>query len=404
MISSKTFGSDAGWLALPISPQLTVHIVNFGLVAMNNVTEMSSDAVPIATPALTSESLNNLLKITAPTGSVTVKGIATEVHYWKKPGGIRASKIYGRLGGLGDASIRFELQPYVSIQNNEPVILHGTLRIKPSEALRTTHEVILVGDKVGNWLPEDASQDDGRTKEALAPLERQQPRLTLEAAVARHGTSAVAFLTTDTAWQDLTNAASAVPAIVNCRHVVTNFMKPGCFIEDLLEVCRDPAIKVLVISRGGGGGLTAIGDSYEVAAALLASGRAFYTALGHDKDVLLLDKHADQAFATPSVLGQTLADAIRTVTEWEALVERVRTLSENADILTRENAQLREQLAMQSGHARGKTEYAVREGELHYANGRHAPDTSPQPGRPTNRYVLWALLVIVVFLVGRCSG
>ncbi|NWD74960.1 hypothetical protein HX890_12675 [Pseudomonas gingeri] len=368
---------------------------------MNDVTEVLSDVVPTANPALTPESLNNLLRITVPTGSVTVKGVATEVHYWKKPGDTRASKIYGRLGGLGDASIRFELQPYVNIQDNEPVVLHGTLRIKPFEAFRTTHEVILVGDMVGNWLPGDASQDGGR---ATAPLVRQQPRMTLEVAVARHGLSAVVFLATGTAWQDLTNAASAVPAIANCHHVETNFMQPGRFIEDLLEVCRDSAIKVLVIARGGGRDLAAIGGSHEVAATLLASGRVFYTAIGHDKDVLLLDKHADQAFATPSVLGQALAEAIRTLAEREALVERVSTLSESADILTWENTQLKAQLATQSGLAREKIEYAVREKVPDYAADRHAPETSPQPSRPANWYVLWALLVVIVFLVGRCSG
>ncbi|RVU29342.1 hypothetical protein EOL67_21480 [Pseudomonas syringae pv. syringae] len=269
---------------------------------MNDVTKVRPAVAPTILPALTPESLSNLLKITAPTGSVTVKGIASEVHYWKKPGETRASKIYGRLGGLGEASIRFELQPYASICDSDPVVLHGTLRIKPYEAFRTTHEVILVGDMVGNWSQSDASQTGGQVKGALAPLVRQQPRMTVEAAVAKHGLGAMAFLATGTAWQDLTNTAADTPEIGNCKHVETNFMQPSRFIEDLLEVCRDPAI-----TRGGGGGLAAIGDSHKVAAALLSSGRVFYTALGHDKDVLLLDKYADQAFATPSALGQSLA-------------------------------------------------------------------------------------------------
>lgn len=65
---------------------------------MNDFTEVRADAAAIP-PALTPEALNNLLKITAPIGSVTVKGIAAEVLYWKKPGQTHASKIYGRLGG-----------------------------------------------------------------------------------------------------------------------------------------------------------------------------------------------------------------------------------------------------------------------------------------------------------------
>lgn len=260
---------DRAWNCRELSPLFTVVSSKLGLVAMNDVTEVRPAVAPTILPALTPESLSNLLKITAPTGSVTVKGIASEVHYWKKPGETRASKIY--------------------------------------EAFRTIHEVILVGDMVGNWSQSDASQTGGQVKGALAPLVRQQPRMTVEAAVAKHGLGAMAFLATGTAWQGLTNTAADTPEIGNCKHVETNFMQPSRFIEGLLEVCRDPAIKVLVVTRGGGGGLAAIGDSHKVAAALLSSGRVFYTALGHDKDVLLLDKYADQAFATPSALGQSLA-------------------------------------------------------------------------------------------------
>lgn len=370
---------------------------------MNDAIGVLSDSLPMTTPPLTPESLNSLLKIAAPTGSVTVKGIASEVHYWKRKGDTRASRIYGRLSGLGDASIRFELQPYARIRDNECVVLHGALRLKPSEGFRTTHEVILVGDILGNWIPHDELQESGQRKEAAVPLVRRQPRMTLESVVARYGTDAIAFLATNTAWQDLTNAASAMLTLSNCRHVETSFMQCDRFIEDLRNVCGDPAIKVLVIARGGGPSLSVIGDSHEVASEILASGRAFYTALGHDKDVQLLDKHADQAFATPSVLGQTLAETIRTVAERDALVENVRMLSEFTDTLNRENIQLKSQLTSQSALVSGATAYTVREETSVYNASQHVPDVSSKPGRTNHRYALWALLIAIVFLVGRCS-
>lgn len=344
---------------------------------MNDLTEVPRDTVCTASPALTPESLSNLLKITAPTGSVTVKGIASEVHYWCKPGETRASKIYGRLGGLGEASIRFELQPYANLCDGDAVVLHGALRIKPFGAFRTTHEVILVGDVADDWSPGDAAQFHGQATAALAPLVRQQPRMTLESAIARHGLNAVAFLVTGTAWQDLTNAAKDVSQLSQCRPVTTNFVQPGQFLQDLSQVCRDPAIKVLVIARGGGESLAAIGDSHEVATALLASGRAFYTALGHDKDVLLLDKHADQAFATPSVLGQGLAEAKRTNEEKIALAKRVQFLTQSVENLTRQNAELSAAPTVQS---------------------------APAGTVASKRYLTWGLLGLVVFLIGRCSG
>lgn len=344
---------------------------------MNDFTEVRADAAAAIPPALTPEALNNLLKITAPIGSVTVKGIAAEVLYWKKPGETHASKIYGRLGGLGEASIRFELQPYASVCDGDAVVLHGALRIKPLEAFRTTLEVILVGDVAGNWSPSEASQVGGQAKAALAPLLRQQPRMTLESAIATYGVDAVAFLVTGTAWQDLTNAARDSSEIGNCRQIKTNFMQPGQFLEDLSKVCRDTTIKVLVIARGGGEGLAAIGNSHEVATALLASGRVFYTALGHDKDVLLLDKHADQAFATPSVLGQALIEAKRAILERVNLTKRVQVLTQSVESLSRQNAEL---------------------------SATSREQNAPAETIPSKRYLVWGLLGIMIFLIGRCSG
>lgn len=183
-------------------------------------------------------------------------------------------------------------------------------------------------------------------------------------------------------------------------------MQPSRFIEDLLEVCRDPAIKVLVVTRGGGGGLAAIGDSHEVAAALLSSGRVFYTALGHDKDVLLLDKYADQAFATPSALGQSLAEAKRVVVERTTLVERLQFLSHRVEHLTHENAMLSATLRAQNDPGGETTHYLKLEHEQapSYTAHRHAPDIPPPSITPAKRYLLWALLGIIFFLVGRCSG
>ncbi|WP_369991596.1 exodeoxyribonuclease VII large subunit [Pseudomonas xanthosomatis] len=344
---------------------------------MNDLSNLPRDTVSTLQPVLTPESLNNLLKLTAPTDAITVKGIALEVQYWKKPGETTASKIYGRLGGLGEASIRFELQPYASIKVDDAVVLHGALRIKPFEAFRTTHEVVLVGDVAGSWTPCDASQEGEHSRAALAPLVRQQPRATLESTFARNGLQSVAFLVNATAWQDLGSAAKDLQGIGNCRQVTTNFMQPGRFLADLAKVCSDPTIKVLVIARGGGEGLATIGNSHEVASALLASGRVFYTALGHDKDVLLLDKHADQAFATPSVFGQALLEAHRTIREQASLTRRVQFLTQNVESLTRQNAEL---------SAAPKVQVT--------------PTTSPS----NTRYLTWGLLLLVVFVLGRCTG
>lgn len=119
---------------------------------MNSANGIDIPASPAGELALTPEALAETLRVNAPSGPVTVKGMATDVKYWSRNGDDKVLKIYGRLV-LGDASIRFELQPHAAVRNDAPVVLHGSLRIKKSETFRTTHEVILVGDVVGSWVP-----------------------------------------------------------------------------------------------------------------------------------------------------------------------------------------------------------------------------------------------------------
>ncbi|MFK1567010.1 hypothetical protein ACIUX1_31050, partial [Pseudomonas aeruginosa] len=191
----------------------------------NIANESQALLLPTYDLTLTPDALIGALNISAPNGPVTVRGIAAEVKLWSKSGDSKVTRIYGRLV-LGDASIRFELQPYASIQDDAPVVLHGTLRIKKIDAFRATHEVILVGDVVGTWVP----QVPAPTTQAV-PLIRQQPRVSLEAAIAKYGLGAVAILATGTAWNDLTTAANPLPVFERCRRVETNFVKPEQFLK-----------------------------------------------------------------------------------------------------------------------------------------------------------------------------
>ncbi|HGP0152747.1 TPA: exodeoxyribonuclease VII large subunit, partial [Pseudomonas aeruginosa] len=360
-------------------------------IVMNSANGIDIPASPAGELALTPEALAETLRVNAPSGPVTVKGMATDVKYWSRNGDDKVLKIYGRLV-LGDASIRFELQPHAAVRNDAPVVLHGSLRIKKSETFRTTHEVILVGDVVGSWVPYEPVP-----LVSPAPLVRQQPRVSLEAALAKHGLEAIAILATGTAWNDLAAAAQSLPVFSHCRRVETNFMEPEQFLSDLAKVCQDPAIQVLVIARGGGDSLEVIGDSREVACALLACGRPFYTALGHDDNVMLLDKHADRSFSTPSILGQALMETARDITQRQELQESLGKFAQ-------ENASLKEQLLQ--ANARLEQNLAKEPSAIHEADSQKgivAQVPVPAPTPEMRRYVIWAIALLVVFAIGRCS-
>lgn len=368
---------------------------------MNSADGIETLASPAADLALTPEALTEMLRVSVPSRPVTVKGMAADVKYWSKNGDGKVLKIYGRLV-LGDASIRFELQPHAAVRNDAPVILHGTLRIKKSEAFRTTHEVILVGDVVGSWMPYEAV-----SVAPPIPLVRQQPRVSLEAALAKHGLERIAVFATGTAWNDLTTAADPLPLFSACRRVETNFMKPEQFLSDLAEVCQDSTIQVLMIARGGGGGLEVIGDSREVAAALLACGRPFYTALGHDDNVMLLDMHADRTFSTPSILGQALAETALSLRQRQELQDRVVKFSqENTSLkaqLLQANAKL-EQRQLEQSQNQGQLEAREQSSPYGTSAGKGNATQAPSPPRASmRRYAIWAIVVLVVFAIGRCS-
>lgn len=83
------------------------------------------------------------------------------------------------------------------------------------------------------------------------------------------------------------------------------------FLQALNEVAANPEVRGIAIARGGGGGLEAIGSSAEIVRQLINLGLPFYVAIGHSRDLFLIDKYADQIFHTPSALGAGIADALR---------------------------------------------------------------------------------------------
>ncbi|GEO11558.1 hypothetical protein SAE01_40540 [Segetibacter aerophilus] len=69
-----------------------------------------------------------------------------------------------------------------------------------------------------------------------------------------------------------------------------------------------------MLARGGGDNLE-IFDKTVIAKASLRLASFFVTAIGHAKDVPLLQKIADKAFITPTALGQYLKDVYNNTKE-----------------------------------------------------------------------------------------
>lgn len=164
--------------------------------------------------ALTPDALTALLKIQAPAGAVTLKGIATQVQAFPKDGPPKA--YYGRLA-LGGASVRFHLDPHSPPAVGDHCLIHGVLTIKATDAVggdkkewRATHELMLRGSVVGQWQPTPAAS--ARNGAALA-LRRESGRLPLSAWVEENDLQSLLIIASDEGkpdlWQGLVRAGKA---------------------------------------------------------------------------------------------------------------------------------------------------------------------------------------------------
>ena len=69
----------------------------------------------------------------------------------------------------------------------------------------------------------------------------------------------------------------------------------------------------IVVARGGGDAqqMTYVVDNYEAVRTLRAFGCPVFAAIGHAKNMTLMDKYADDAFATPTAFANRLTTAFK---------------------------------------------------------------------------------------------
>ncbi len=108
--------------------------------------------------------------------------------------------------------------------------------------------------------------------------------------------------------------------------------------EDIAQKLRELDRKgydLIALVRGGGSGLEVF-DSVALAKEVLSLQTPFVTALGHAKDLHLLDRIADRYFITPTQLGRFLYEQAERLIERLQLQERIRLLEEENRKLRKE--------------------------------------------------------------------
>jgi exodeoxyribonuclease VII large subunit len=292
---------------------------------------MEGSAPETGSAALTPDALEAMIRIAAPTGPVLVQGIANSVRPWPKDSPLW---VYGQLE-LGGAAIAFKSSIETAPRKGEAVVMCGKLMvesIRPEQRTgRGTHSVLLIGGVVGQWTP--------RNDQAPLPeLPDRIERVPLADTIHTHGVSSIAVLATGTAWTDIVNQLAEERIAARPRLIKANFGSASGLLADLRKLKDRDDLKAVAITRGGGQGQDAIGGSHEIIAFLHGLGVPFYSALGHAKDLFLLDKYADQCFTTPTALGATIARSVRAIQSGKDQDRKLENVEQ-------ENAKLRARLA-----------------------------------------------------------
>jgi len=290
---------------------------------------------PYSRAPLTPEVLTDLIRLSAPDGVIAVKGFAKEVKEPRVYGD--HATVYGELT-LGAALVSFAVPAECAPQENQAVIIEGHLRFKlanrsGNNVWRGNWQVTLVGHVVGEWKPVAMPP-------RVIPLPERGERIPLSMFILNHGVEALAVLTSHNGQRDLAQSVSSGKCEQQPQFVKANFADPDAFLQALNAISTDGGVRGLAVIRGGGAGLDVIAGSREVVAALLKKGLPFYTALGHDTDVSLADRSADQVFHTPSELGAAIARAAH---EADDRAKQHQRLNAQARLLDRQKAQLDDQ-------------------------------------------------------------
>ncbi len=272
--------------------------------------------------ALDVASLMEQVRLEAPRGAVTVRGIVGALRPF--PSSEAPTHVYGDLrDSAGGSTISFRCGATVAPRAiDEPVVLRGTLTIKKARMHRG-YDLELVGGSVGVWsLPEPAGL-------SVALPETIRPKVTLERFFSE-GAKRLLLIGTKRAIEDAENTANRGAG----RLFDTRVSSTALESEQLLLEESARTYDGLCLARGGGDpdSFSAWKD-HRLIESMLACGKPVYTALGHTSDVTLADKYADQSFVTPSDFGAACTEAWKTRLERNRLRDRIRSLEkENGDL------------------------------------------------------------------------
>jgi len=241
-------------------------------------------------PAVSPFTLLTAMQVTRPNGMVLVEGYVKQVRPYPK-GNVAYLTLTGQDGSV-DAQVPLARAPSVGQQ----VRVYGAVSVQPSRLGNGLNVKV-----TGEWL-------DAPAAPAAPRVELQKPRrVSLERWLEDFTPARLAVVGTQKAFSDL---SAALPAQFKLDYSAVPMTDRAAIIE-AVEALVASGMRGVILTRGGSNDATdEVWNAPEFVAELLRLEVPFYTAIGHSDGLLLVDLYADQAFTTPTHVGQELARII----------------------------------------------------------------------------------------------
>jgi exonuclease VII large subunit len=180
----------------------------------------------------------------------------------------------------------------------EYIVVEGFPRLYPKKN-NSGLQIQINGKVVGNWKPR-------LTRQSRIELNKGK-RTKLANFLRQYDVSDIHLIGTKTAINDVLSHAGKYAEQIKCKVIQVASMNE---LISSLKACYESDMAGYAFVRGGDDPSLFHWDDAELVSLLLKQEKPYYTALGHSHRLTLSDRYADEAFHTPTSMGQAIADIL----------------------------------------------------------------------------------------------
>jgi len=280
---------------------------------------------PVHSESLTSSdslsptTLLNMLQIETPKFAVKIRGEVLAIRPW--PNKDAPIYLYGEIGD-SQSCIEFKIKPTIKLQlSGQHIEIYGALLTSPNYQ-RNGIKVSIEGEMVNEYKIENTA-----SKFLTHEVDRNQ--LSLKQFLTQYNLNQLCILSTRHGFADFISKTNQTVYYSDVIFSVCNFDTSENIIKGIKEAATNENIKgIAIIHDGINCWDNRKWDNTDVVLTLLNTKLHLYTALCETDNLLLADKHSDEAFITPNSFALHLSSLIVENKQKIALKEKINSIED----------------------------------------------------------------------------